>query len=584
MKNLRLLLLLILIFIIPTGAAASDSWDVNVVQTDSSWMVSGTIAEASNANVTVEILNPRITEDDLASVSAGNFTDAFNNVFEVKADTKGKFATSQFEIGDVSGYFSVRISHSNNTSAPMLMKNAILNVTDSFESDALAAINGSVETACTFVANNYEIIIPVADDLTAASSDGRRNIILRAVNERSHLEGGSFESVEQFGAILSQSILLDLIKDSKNGSECIEEIEKYMDCCRFETECTPLFMIKTEFDDGQKVALGDKIIQVGFADSLSKTFEKYGEAALFAAIDIVSNHSEISDIIKTNEAFIGADLKNYNALSDKKPVNSKIMNNSFVNVEDLASFIETASSAALKEQSSFGTSNSGSGANKGAGGGGVSVNISSGTSVGQPSQEQENAEGSPNAEKTPSFADMAGYEWANDAVSNLCSIGIVNGVSENTFAPSANVKREEFVKMLILAFESYNPGFECNFRDVVPSQWHYPYIAFAVQSQLVTGIDDTTFGSGRSITREDMAVLVYRAVSKKLALPGSSVIEFNDGEYISDYALQAVSALSEANLINGKGNGNFDPKSFSTRAEAAQMIYNAYQAVKGVAE
>ncbi len=178
-------------------------------------------------------------------------------------------------------------------------------------------------------------------------------------------------------------------------------------------------------------------------------------------------------------------------------------------------------------------------------------------------------------EKTPesiAFSDMPESHWAYKSVSELAQKGIVSGF-ENKFNPDNNVTREEFVKMLTEAAEIENTGMS-DFSDVPAEAWYYPYVSRALNSGIVRGITDTHFGTGHNITRQDMAVMIYNTLvlCKAETENVNTQTVFADYEYISDYAKEAVEALSGMNLINGRENNNFAPQDNATRAEAAELI------------
>ena len=102
--------------------------------------------------------------------------------------------------------------------------------------------------------------------------------------------------------------------------------------------------------------------------------------------------------------------------------------------------------------------------------------------------------------------------------------------------------------------------------------WYTPYIAAAAQNGLVTGREDGTFGVGDNITRQDMAVIIFRALGSN----ASEIHEFTDSADISGYAVEAVSALYNMGIISGYTDGSFGPKDNATRAEAAKMLYGVY--------
>lgn len=173
------------------------------------------------------------------------------------------------------------------------------------------------------------------------------------------------------------------------------------------------------------------------------------------------------------------------------------------------------------------------------------------------------------------FSDLENYAWAKDAIDALVKQGVLNGVSENEFAPDENVTREQFVKMLVLAFDFEIPTQVVpNFTDVDNSAWYAPYVYAASYAGIVQGESPTTFGIGKFITREDMATLLYRAIGSPFTTYEPPYLDFDT---VSDYAKPAVALFSDEGSISGymELDGTyFRPKNFATRAEAAKIMYN----------
>ncbi|MEG2584473.1 MAG: S-layer homology domain-containing protein, partial [Oscillospiraceae bacterium] len=112
--------------------------------------------------------------------------------------------------------------------------------------------------------------------------------------------------------------------------------------------------------------------------------------------------------------------------------------------------------------------------------------------------------------------------------------------------------------------------------------WCYTYIAAAVNSGIINGIEENKFGIGDTITREDMATILYRTAKKigNERLDSEIKTKFSDHEEISDYAIDGIYAMKNLNIINGMGDGTFAPKSDATRAESAKMIFNLLESEK----
>jgi len=173
------------------------------------------------------------------------------------------------------------------------------------------------------------------------------------------------------------------------------------------------------------------------------------------------------------------------------------------------------------------------------------------------------------------FTDLAGSEWAENAITALYKKGIVSGSGDGRFYPGNNITREEFVKLVIEAFNIEANDENTDFADVAKGAWYCKYINAAVNNGIVTGKDNGTFGIGENITRQDMAVILYRtAKALGYEFGVTKEVSFTDSENISDYAVEAVMALSNAGIINGMENGVFAPLENATRAQGAQIIYN----------
>lgn len=174
-----------------------------------------------------------------------------------------------------------------------------------------------------------------------------------------------------------------------------------------------------------------------------------------------------------------------------------------------------------------------------------------------------------------SFTDLADVEWAQTAIRYLGLLEIVNGKGDRQFCPNDTVTREEFVKMLVNAFEFYDEDATCNFADVPADHWAYSYVASAVNNGLVFGVSDTEFGAGTEITREQMATIIYRMTVKLNVIDRveSFDYQFEDMDEVSNYAKYGVLMLYNCGYIQGD-NGKYYPQNTATRAESAQMIYN----------
>ena len=255
----------------------------------------------------------------------------------------------------------------------------------------------------------------------------------------------------------------------------------------------------------------------------------------------VTYYEQLSEFINDTDNLYGfaeSDIKEYNDSTNKsgilKTFNMRLKGG-INSIED----VHTAFSYALAnpEEQSYnsggGTSSSG-GSKSGSVGGGTYVPI-----VIPGADAEDNPV--PDEEYVDAFNDLDKSHWAYNAVMLLRKEGIIDGMSDNIFAPNDNVTREQFVKMLTLGLRMTGVEAEVEFSDVKESDWFYNAVGAAVRAGIVNGISETEFGVGMAITREQAAVMVKRAAdNRSISLTSRDVPEFSDMESVSDYAQDAV--------------------------------------------
>lgn len=169
------------------------------------------------------------------------------------------------------------------------------------------------------------------------------------------------------------------------------------------------------------------------------------------------------------------------------------------------------------------------------------------------------------------FKDVDNSHWAKNYIEELYIKGIISGTSSDSFSPSNNVKREEFAKMIVSATGLGMSEYKNVFKDVDINDWFATYIITAFENTLVNGIFDDMFGVGLDITRQDIAVILYRTLNESSDQEEVN-LPFVDSNKISDYAIHAVSELSKLKIIKGYEDGTFRANEYATRAEAAKMV------------
>lgn len=162
--------------------------------------------------------------------------------------------------------------------------------------------------------------------------------------------------------------------------------------------------------------------------------------------------------------------------------------------------------------------------------------------------------------------------WARTQIEYLANKGVISGVGNNLFEPDANITRAQVVKMVVKSANGVAENDEIPFKDISVDDWCYPYVAVAYHMGLVNGQSAETFGAENEITRQELAVIIYRAIDNKQIKTEKQQSEFTDMAEIEAYAREAVEYLSAIGIIQGNEENCFMPNSLATRAEVAVML------------
>ncbi len=167
------------------------------------------------------------------------------------------------------------------------------------------------------------------------------------------------------------------------------------------------------------------------------------------------------------------------------------------------------------------------------------------------------------------FPDVASEYWAAPAIQALACKGVVNGFPDGSFRPEDFVTRAQFVKMMDLVLGIAPSSAVPVFSDVPEGDWYAGYVSAAAQAGIVVGISSSQFGPDLPVSRQQMAVMIARALH--LSPTGSAA--FTDSAAIAPWAQQAVQADVDAGYLHGFPDGSFQPLAATTRAQAAQVLF-----------
>ncbi len=170
-----------------------------------------------------------------------------------------------------------------------------------------------------------------------------------------------------------------------------------------------------------------------------------------------------------------------------------------------------------------------------------------------------------------SFKDTSS-NWALSHINAVSARGVINGLTNGNFAPNSNIKRSEFIKMIVLAFDLADSTSSSVPSDVKTTYWYYTYVAAACKAGIISS--NSAFNGEEFITRQDMALYAYRGAQAAGVVFDTTYSSktFTDQSSISSTYTTAVDALVRAGILSGNPNGSFNPTGKSRRSEGAKIF------------
>ncbi len=268
-------------------------------------------------------------------------------------------------------------------------------------------------------------------------------------------------------------------------------------------------------------------------------------------------------LLDTYASLLKLDVTDFNQSKDPTEVIRLVMGNRYASVKELqTAFYQAVSDVGKKSSSGGGGSSSKSGSSKGS----PIINwepVDDGTDVGN----------------IDAFSDVKSNHWCAGPIQSLYELGVLNGKEAGKFYPEASVTRAEFSKMLIKAlFDNYQATTEADFSDVAAQHWFYSDVNAAAELGIINGNGNGSFLPDEVISRQDMAVMLQRALKAANVNLAAGERSFGDDAQIAAYAREAVSSLGSAGILNGMENGNFVPNGAVSRAQAAKALYEVMRA------
>lgn len=173
------------------------------------------------------------------------------------------------------------------------------------------------------------------------------------------------------------------------------------------------------------------------------------------------------------------------------------------------------------------------------------------------------------------FMDVPASAWYYDAVEYVYENGLMSGVSGGWFAPNDTLTRAMLVQTLY-AMEGRPAAASAGFADVASGDWYASAVNWAAANGVVSGVSETGFGPNNALTREQLALILYRfAQYKGYDVTGTSnLAAYADGSSVSGWAAEAMGWAVDAGLISGVGGNQIAPTGTASRAQVAQILMN----------
>jgi uncharacterized protein YjdB len=181
------------------------------------------------------------------------------------------------------------------------------------------------------------------------------------------------------------------------------------------------------------------------------------------------------------------------------------------------------------------------------------------------------------------FGDMDDGDWFADAVRFVYENGMMNGVSETDFAPHAATSRSMIVTILYRLEGEPVVDYAMDFTDVAGDAYYAEAVRWAASEGIVGGYGGGLFGSDDAVTREQLAVILYRyAVYKGYDVSigeDTNILSYADFADLSEYAIPAMQWACGAGIVNGTSESTLTPQGEATRAQVAAMLMRFVEAI-----
>ena len=168
--------------------------------------------------------------------------------------------------------------------------------------------------------------------------------------------------------------------------------------------------------------------------------------------------------------------------------------------------------------------------------------------------------------------------WGYSYITYVQEQGLMVGIGNGLFGPEYPMTRAMFATVLARLSEEDLSGYTNPFTDVKNGEWYSEAISWAAAKGIIQGYGNNTFAPDKYVTREEAAIMIANFLSYyDLTINGEVIVRFNDESKISPWAKEEVNIVVNKGIMNGVGNGLFDPQGTTSRAQAATILTKLHQ-------
>lgn len=182
------------------------------------------------------------------------------------------------------------------------------------------------------------------------------------------------------------------------------------------------------------------------------------------------------------------------------------------------------------------------------------------------------------------FTDVKKSDWFYTNVEYAVKNKLMNGTTATTFAPNEPLTRAMLVAILYRAEGEPAVNKSIPFSDVAANAYYANAVIWAQQNGIVNGVTENEFAPNSNITREQIAAIMFRYAKYKgydvSVGEITNILSYTDAESISEYAISAMQYAVGSCLMKGKTETSINPQDNATRAEIAAILQRFIEANK----